>query len=62
MTVHLDRNLGVALDYFFRQNLVLKLEGHQDRGLPRPRPTTWTSSPYPEVKIRYGILTLSVSF
>src|SRR5258705_425775 len=30
--VHLDRNFAVALDYAFRKDLVLKLEGHRDRG------------------------------
>ena len=60
-TVHLDRNVGIALDYFFRKDLVLKLEGHQDRGfLSQDRDLDVLVDP--EVKIRYGILTLSVSF
>jgi photosystem II stability/assembly factor-like uncharacterized protein len=59
--VHLDRDLAVALDYAFRKDLVLKLEGHQDRGfLSQDHDLDVFADP--AVKIHYGILTLAVSF
>ncbi len=59
--VHLDRNFAVALDYAFRKDLVLKLEGHRDRGfLSQDRNLDLLTDP--AVKSHYGILSLAVSF
>ncbi len=61
LDVHLDRDLAVALDYAFRKDLVLKLEGHQDRGfLSQDHDLDVFADP--AVKIHYGILTLAVGF
>jgi hypothetical protein len=59
--VHVDRDLAIALDYAFRPDVVLKLEGHEDRGFLSQdhHLDLLVDSP---VKVKYGILTLAVSF
>jgi len=59
--VDLDRNLGVVLDYKAGQRVVLKLEGHRDRGFLSEDHSldVLTSSP---VTVRYAVLTCAVRF
>jgi photosystem II stability/assembly factor-like uncharacterized protein len=59
--VQLDRNYVLGADYLFTPNIVLKLEGHHDRGY-LSQDQSLDVFVDPRAKIRYGILTLAVSF
>jgi photosystem II stability/assembly factor-like uncharacterized protein len=59
--VNIDRNFGAVLDYKAGQRVVLKLEGHRDRGFLTEDHGLDLLNGSP-VTVRYGVLTCAVRF
>jgi hypothetical protein len=60
--IHLDKDRALGLDYAFRRDLLLKVEGHWNRGFTADTLGGVPDLFAPPLATRYGIASLSVSF